>query len=124
MDDAQEVVKGEIWAITVREGNLLSVFHVLESTCEVIGREGNAPQLGIYPSGLRSDWSEYISSHTGVSMESRSLILERFRWTNHEEYDRGISRHWLRRISGERNVGLCKKAVAERYVMACVVANR
>jgi hypothetical protein len=124
VEDAQEVVKGEIWAITIRDGTSLSVFYALESTCEVIGCAHTAPQLEVYSFGLRSDWSEYISLHTGASMESRSLILEHLRWANHEEYDRGVSRHWLHRISGEGDAGLLKKVVAERYVMACVVANR
>ncbi|KAG1742363.1 uncharacterized protein EDB91DRAFT_1128833 [Suillus paluster] len=123
VEDAQEVVKGEIWAITIRDGNSLSEFYVLESTCEVIGRAFNAPQLEVYSSGLRADWSEYISSCTGASVEPRNLISEHLRWANYEEYDRGISRHWLRRIFGEGDVGLAKKVVAERYVMACVVAN-
>ncbi|KAG2151420.1 hypothetical protein DEU56DRAFT_880080 [Suillus clintonianus] len=123
VENAQEVVKGEIWAITIRDGNSLSEFYVLESTCEVIGRGLNAPQLEVYSSGLRADWSKYISSYPGPSAESRNLISEHLRWANYEEYDRGISRHWLRRISGEGDVGLSKKVVAERYVMACVVAN-
>ncbi|KAG0703794.1 hypothetical protein DFH29DRAFT_915118 [Suillus ampliporus] len=123
VEDAQEIVKGEIWAITIRTGNSLSEFYVLESTCEVIGRALNAPQFEVYSSGLRADWSEYITSYTGASVEPRSLISEHLRWANYEEYDRGISRHWLRRISGEGDVGLSKKVVAERYVMACVVAN-
>jgi hypothetical protein len=124
VEDAQEVVKGEIWAITIRDGNSLSEFYVLESTCEVIGRTLDAPQLEVYSSGLRADWSRYISSHTGVCAGPRNLITENIRWANYEEYDRGISRHWLRRISGEGDVGLSKKVVAERYVLACVVANR
>ncbi|KAG1852011.1 hypothetical protein C8R48DRAFT_612006 [Suillus tomentosus] len=123
VEDAQEVVKGEIWAITIRDGNSLSEFYVLESTCEVIGRALNAPQLEVYSSGLRADWSRYIASHTGISAGPHSLISENLRWANYEEYDRGISRHWLRRISSEANVGLSKKMVAERYVLACVVAN-
>jgi hypothetical protein len=125
VEDAQEVVKGEIWTITIRDGNSLSVVYILESTCEVIGRARDGPQLKVYSSGLRSDWSEYISSHAGASVEPpRSLILDHLRWANYEEYDRGVSRHWLHRTSGEGNVGLSKKAVATRYVMACVVANR
>ncbi|KAG1836361.1 hypothetical protein DFJ58DRAFT_865181, partial [Suillus subalutaceus] len=123
VEDAQEVVKGEIWAITIRDRNSLSEFYVLESTCEVIGRALNTPKLEVYSSGLRADWSRYLSSHTGVSAGPRNLISENLRWANYEEYDRGISRHWLRRISGEGNVGLSKKVVAERYVLACVVAN-
>ncbi|KAG1766207.1 hypothetical protein EDD22DRAFT_820186 [Suillus occidentalis] len=59
VEDAQEVVKGEIWAITIRDGNSLAEFYVLESTCEVIGRALNAPQLQVYSSGLRADWSRY-----------------------------------------------------------------
>lgn len=124
VEDAREVVKGEIWAITIRDGNSLSEFYVLESTCEVIGRALNAPQLEVYFSGLRADWSRYISSHTSVSTGPRNLISENLRWANYEEYDRGISRHWLCRISGEGDVGLSKKVVAERYVLACVVVNR
>ncbi|KAG2070344.1 hypothetical protein BDR04DRAFT_1018999 [Suillus decipiens] len=123
VEDAREVVKGEIWAITIRDGNSLSEFYVLESTCEVIGRALNAPQLEVYFSGLRADWSRYISSHTSVSAGPRNLISENLRWANYEEYDRGISRHWLCRISGEGDVGLSKKVVAERYVLACVLAN-
>ncbi|KAG1818454.1 uncharacterized protein BJ212DRAFT_1345612 [Suillus subaureus] len=106
VEDAQEVVKGEIWVITIRDGNSLSEFYVLESTCEVIGRALNAPHLEVYSSGLRADWSRYISCHTGVSAGPRSLISEN-----------------LRRISSEGDVGLSKKVVAERYVLACVVAN-
>ncbi|KAG2155813.1 uncharacterized protein EDB93DRAFT_1080161 [Suillus bovinus] len=123
VEDAQEVVKGEIWAITIRDENSLSEFYVLESTCEVIGRALNAPQSEVYSSGLRADWSRYISSRTGISAGPRNSISENLRWANYEEYDRGISRHWLRRISGEDDVGLSKKVVAERYVLACVVAN-
>lgn len=121
VEDAQEVVKGEIWAITIRDGNSLAEFYVLESTCEVIGRALNTPQLEVYSSELRADWSRYISSHTAGS---RDLISENLRWANYDEYNRGISRHWLRRISGEGDAGLSKKVVAERYVLACVVANR
>ncbi|KAG2359486.1 hypothetical protein BDR07DRAFT_1292220, partial [Suillus spraguei] len=123
VEDAREVVKGEIWAITIRDGNSLSEFYVLESTCEVIGRALNAHQLEVYSSGLRADWSRYILSHTSVSAGPRNLISEDLRWANYEEYDRGISRHWLRRISGEGDVGISKKVVAERYVLACVLTN-
>ncbi|KAG2101048.1 uncharacterized protein F5147DRAFT_639897 [Suillus discolor] len=123
VEDAQEVVRGEIWAITIRDGNSLYEFYVLESTCEVIGRALNAPQLEVYSSGLRADWSRYIASHTGISAGPHNLFLKNLRWANYEEYDRGISRHWLHRISFEPDVGLSKKAVAERYVLACVVAN-
>ena len=124
VEDAQEVVKGEIWAITIQDGNSLFEFYVLESTCEVIGQALNAPQLEVYSSGLRADWSEYVSSHPDASVEPRNLISEHLRWANYEEYDQGVSRHFLRRISGEGDLGLSKKVVAERYVMACVVANR
>jgi hypothetical protein len=124
VEDAQEVVKGDIWALTIRDGHSLAEFYVLESTCEVIGQALNAPQLEVYSSGLRADWSRYISSHTGVSAGPRNLISENLRWANYEEYDRGISRHWLLRISGEGDANLSKKVVAERYVLACVVANR
>ena len=41
-----------------------------------------------------------------------------------EEYDRGISKLWLKRMGNEGLVGGVKKAIAERYVLACVVGNR
>ncbi|TDL17842.1 hypothetical protein BD410DRAFT_534166 [Rickenella mellea] len=42
-----------------------------------------------------------------------------------EEYENGISKHWLRRVANETDaeVGKYKRAVAERYVVACVVGN-
>jgi hypothetical protein len=50
--------------------------------------------------------------------------MEHLKWTNHEEYERGISKLWLKRIQNEGELGAAKLDAAERYVLACVVSNR
>ncbi|EED81043.1 predicted protein [Postia placenta Mad-698-R] len=127
--DVQEVVKGEIWSVSVvsphfkPQGIISSVketFYVLESTCEVVGRQ-EAQEIPV-----RADWSEYVSRCL-QSASSATIVHEplsrRLKWANHEEYEKGISRLWLKRIASEGPIGTAKRTVAERYVMACVVAN-
>jgi hypothetical protein len=115
------------------------VFYVLEATCEVVG---HPPLLSPVPGGastsatklvppLRADWSAYIdtqSSSQSSEPESNKVLvpslMSQLKWTNHEEYSRGISRVWLKRTQDEGEIGAAKRDVAERYVLACVVANR
>jgi hypothetical protein len=131
--EVQELTKGEIWSVTCSSSSSSTeTFYILESTCEVIGHPP-IPSCGVhmhndYPSlPVRADWAEYISFRL-LPPSSHDLppplLWEYVKWTNHEEYDRGISRHWLRRTIIEGEVGLAKKTVAERYILACVVGNR
>ncbi|KAI0081570.1 hypothetical protein K474DRAFT_1768489 [Panus rudis PR-1116 ss-1] len=127
--DTQEIVPGEICRITVQDHNSSSLqrsFYVLEPTGEVVGHAPlpsrptcSSSSPAILP--LRADWSAYIQDR--VSGAERSSLLESLKWANYEEYDRGISRLWLRRIAGEGRLGAAKRTVAERYVLACLVAN-
>lgn len=135
--DVCEVVKDEIWCISVRpaQSGPLEVLYVLEATCEVVGRP--TPQLhspgeavsqqphddsGI---PLRADRSAYIADRLNpTSNPSPPSLLSNLKWTNHEEYDLGISKLWLKRVGTEGDVGAAKRRIAERYVLACVVANR
>ncbi|PCH39764.1 hypothetical protein WOLCODRAFT_67849 [Wolfiporia cocos MD-104 SS10] len=139
--DTQEVIQGEIWSVTTalpsnsaRHLQLRETFYVLEATCEVIGRQadgslpGNGKQhdqsnINTYPA--RADWSAYIAENMPSSTVTHSCarLNELVKWPNHEEYERGISRLWLNRVSGEGKLGEVKRAVAERYVFACLVAN-
>ncbi|KAI0926702.1 hypothetical protein AcV5_007423 [Taiwanofungus camphoratus] len=143
--DAQEIIKGEVWSITVASAPSTSDYlsltketlYVLEATCEVVGHPSTpisqaseaAPPISTnratdaYP--VRADWSVYITQHAiGPSMGSLpEPLLTRLKWANHEEYDGGISRHWLARIAKEGMPGIAKRVVAERYVLACVVGN-
>ncbi|CCL98412.1 uncharacterized protein FIBRA_00409 [Fibroporia radiculosa] len=137
--DVQPVIKGEIWSITVvsrsKTVSIMEIFYVLEATCEVVGRpslmspKGNSDtfassfsELSTLP--IRADWSSYIEDHMSPSNSgSSSSLLSLLKWANHEEYDRAISRLWLKRIVGEGALGEAKRVVAERYVFACVVAN-
>jgi hypothetical protein len=138
--DAQEVIENEVWTVTVRswpdvepKGIVISSFYVLAPTCEVIGRSDTTPkspsgvgQLSPSP-GLRVDWSAYIHSCCGVNVTASSngaSLLQHLKWADYEEYDRGISKLWLRRIAKDGETGVAKRLVAERYVLACVVANR
>lgn len=154
--DAQEVVKDEIWSVTISEPSWESTseleshtFYILEQTCEVIGRTGDikhsrillrppswntlsfiAPTTLIIPShsfSLRVDWSDYVQTRllpVGFHATPPPTLLTYLRWPNVEDYDKGVSRLWLRRIEKEGEVGAYKKVVAERYVMASVVGNR
>lgn len=130
--DAQEVVKDEIWSVTVRQSSTTEEsFYILESTSEVVGHptmpaqvdHANAKQV---QAPLRADWSEYVSSRIQPPAMDDSLpaLVEHISWTNHEEYERGISRLWIKRIAAEGELGVVKKVVAERYILACVVGNR
>ena len=122
--DVQEVVKGEIWCITVkkRNGSRRSVkFFVLEATCEVIGSPAGLDQC--LPS--REDWSKYIENHMLERGAEKTIgLVNHIRWTNHEEYDDGISKVWLKRVKEEGVIGQLKRTVARRYVLACTMANR
>ncbi len=115
--DAQEVIKGEIWCITMQHRTVKESFYVLEATCEVVGHPP-ASQLDSLP--IRADWSAYIEHRSSV----HPTMMEHICWTNHEEYDRGISRHWLKRMRREGKMGAALEVIAGRYVLACVVGNR
>ncbi|KIP04667.1 hypothetical protein PHLGIDRAFT_183223 [Phlebiopsis gigantea 11061_1 CR5-6] len=127
---AQEVIQDEIWIVTIRScgrsaATEVSTFYVLEQTCEVIGRP-NSAAAGPLVLELRSDWSNYIQGHlTGVTtgIVSCPSLLQNLKWAHYEEYDRGVSKLWLRRVEKEGDLGTIKRTVAERYTLACVVAN-
>ncbi|KAI0055313.1 hypothetical protein BV25DRAFT_1767857, partial [Artomyces pyxidatus] len=129
--DAQETVPGEVWTVSVRGAASGDVehFHVLEATCEPIGRlpPANPSDLelfgfdpNVHP--LRADWAAYISDH-GTASLPKSL-----RWAHQAEYERGISRHWRKRMDDMRkgegaDLAVALLDTAERYVLACVVGN-
>jgi hypothetical protein len=144
--DAQEVVKNEIWTVTVQTASSqpgvasqVEIFYVLEQTCEVVGH----PLPPAHPTGssvvsdrsaapsntkqIRPDWSAYIA-HRQLPASAQdsppSHLLAHLKWQNHEEYHRGISKLWLKRIVGEGELGSAKRIVADRYVLACVFGNR
>lgn len=129
--DTQELVAGDIWSITVSSSTSTEVYYVLEATCEVIGRPpphsstsaGSSAQ-GLPP--LRADWSAYINTQSSSSPVKAATfsLMSQLKWINHEEYDKGISRVWLKRIQDEGELGAAKRAVAGKYVLACIVANR
>jgi hypothetical protein len=118
--DCNEVVKDEIWTVTVCCQGMREEYYVLEPTCEVIGCQvsNSSQSYGLQP---RGDWSSYISQR--VSEDAGVSLFERLRWTNQEDYEKGISKHWLNRIRKEGQVGEAKARVARKYILACIVAN-
>lgn len=130
--DVHEVVPGEVWSVKLKNGLVVENFHVLEATCEPIGRPNPAEDvdgtLADQKIDLRTDWSNYITERilTSVSVNRATpkALLDHIAWPNHEEYDRGIGRHWLKQIRHESQLGAVKEVIAQRYVFACVVANR
>jgi hypothetical protein len=141
---AEEVVTDEIWMIGVKSFTGTRYFYVLESTCEVVGlvnasKQGKEKEAGNewdQQFAPRADWSAYIAFRMEAAaltrlrrpnvdpIPSTKRLNDFMRWPNHEEYLRGISKSWLRRIEGEGVLGAYKRDVAERYTMACVVGNR
>lgn len=119
--DAQQVVEGEIWCITMQHRAMRESFYVLEATCEVVGHPPGSQLDVSLP--IRADWSAYVERRSSVHEKSPPTVMEHVCWTNHEEYDRGISRHWLKRMRREGKVGAALEAIAGRYVLACVVGN-
>ncbi|KAI0669193.1 hypothetical protein C8Q78DRAFT_1042116 [Trametes maxima] len=127
--DAQEVVKDEIWSITVDDPpsatrpSRSETVYVLEATCEVVGRPSQQTGGGASVAlPVRADWSDYISRRTGPASDD-GCLFSRLKWPSHEEFDRGISRVWLKRVEGEGEIGVTKRVIAERYIFACVVGN-
>ncbi|KAJ7288459.1 hypothetical protein C8J57DRAFT_1166183 [Mycena rebaudengoi] len=123
----KQLVQDEVWIITVQHDSPASTesFYVLESTCEPLTAVADSTSTGL-PVHSRSDWSEYIAQRQLpplIDSAPRPSLMDHLSWTNHEEYERGISRVWLRRIAGEGEIGDFKRVVAERYILACVVGN-
>ena len=119
--DVKEIVEGEIWYVTIRNSRSghLQAFHVLEATCEILGFVEGAPSDG----DLRADWAAYVQRRK-ENPDNSSPLCEAMRWADHAEYERGISRHWLRRTAQMGPQGAALRTIAERYTLACVVGNR
>ncbi|VDC05574.1 unnamed protein product [Peniophora sp. CBMAI 1063] len=109
---AQEIVPGEIWQITT---STCESFYVLEATCEVIGHPPGCD--GAVPT-MRADWMD----HTAALGDGKPL-LQSMRWAHNEEYERGLSRHWISRTRHMSESGVALRAVGERYTLACVISN-
>ena len=137
--DAQHVVKGEIWRITVQSPRSsrdrttpprTKSFYVLQSTCEVIGQpaeliDPGSPSADSLP--VRPDWMQHIEhrlSSSSVRSPGSSLLSDHLKWAHTAEYQEGISIHWLKRMADKGEEGVTLRKVAERYVLACVVGNR
>lgn len=143
----QEVIKDEMWTVTVlRTGPVPSVTHeevyyVLESTCEVVGRPAeeklpvdfkkkdpsNSENKSPRALAMRVDWTSYVENRlmpSGFHDMAPPALLSHLRWTNAEEYEQGISKHWRSRIENEGKLGAYKVKIAQRYILACVINNR
>ena len=132
--DAQEILPGEIWEVTTSEAGSTKTCHVLEATCEVIGRvDPSLPKpaaaLGDAAASrdadsylpIRADWSAYVAMRETSGADS---LLQHVSWEHRGEYERGISRLWLKRMTAEGEEGRIKLEIARRYVYACVCSNR
>ncbi|KAH9060494.1 hypothetical protein EDB87DRAFT_1683726 [Lactarius vividus] len=115
--DVEETVKGEIWYVTTRNSRSghLQAFHVLEATCEVLGFVEGARSDDF----LRADWAAYVQRRK-ENPDNGLPFHEAMRWADHAEYERGISRHWLRRTAQMGAQGSALRTIAERYTLACV----
>ncbi|KAI6123432.1 hypothetical protein EDD16DRAFT_650440 [Pisolithus croceorrhizus] len=125
--DAKEVLKGEVWQIRTQKGNFTENFYVLEATCEVIGHPPTPGSSNLTEGhSLRVDWYTYIDHRSSCSPSvgaTKSCLLDHVHWSDREEYNWGISKVWLHRTLREGDMGKDKRCVAERYILASVVAN-
>ncbi|KAJ7857676.1 hypothetical protein B0H14DRAFT_2352127, partial [Mycena olivaceomarginata] len=115
--DAQEMVKDEVWMITVRHAATFTseLFYVLEPTCEPLAGMPISTSVTAVSTGtpVRVDWSAYIAHRASAPQApAPKRLLDYLSWTNHEEYEFGISRLWLKRVEGEGATGKMKRTVA------------
>jgi len=136
---AREIIADEIWEVTTSmataQGSTPAnkeMFYVLEPTCEVIGRPSTKPAClqetlpnTQYTLPIRVDWSEYVTNRIiSLAEAPGKRLLDHLQWANYEEYQNGISRHWMTQAQGEGEAGQLKRRVAEKYVLASAVENR
>ncbi|KIK95319.1 hypothetical protein PAXRUDRAFT_33048 [Paxillus rubicundulus Ve08.2h10] len=127
--NVREVVTDEIWQVDVQCSGTTHAFYVLEATCEVIGHPPLSEQSQMVAGQpLRADWTAYIFDRLSRSSLPAApgpcSLLRCVKWSNLEEYHRGISKAWFHRVSDQDDAeGITKKGVAEKYILASVVAN-
>lgn len=126
--DVQEVPGNQVWRVYTQRKGISEAFYVVGATCEVIGHVLPRRSTKVENEcSLRPDWSAYLTGVLSVPSSAtllRTSLLDRIHWSNCEDYERGISKLWLRRISREGDLGDAKRCIAERYILASVVANR
>lgn len=112
----ERLARDEIWKVSIftPDQRTYSLF-VLSATGEAVGcqDQGYGSRL------IRSDWMHHLGSDGGSAK-----LLDTLRCANEEEFVKGISKSWIRKVEKEGVVGDRKRRVAERYVIASVVANR
>lgn len=125
--DTQPMSSGDVWRVTVRaRGTTDEVFYVLGATGEVVGHAlSSSPvthecQDAGAGATMRADWAAFVEQ----TETEGAAVLERLQWADRGEYERGVSTLWLTRTEREGEEGKAKRTVAERYVLASVVANR
>ena len=108
----EQVMKVKI----LKEGGSLDNIIVLAATGEPLGRAEPAGPETANSSHLRADWSSFLQR------SDQSDVWDHLHCANSEEYVRGISKAWLQRTQGSDSS--VERQVAERYILASVVANR
>ncbi|KAJ3815312.1 hypothetical protein F5876DRAFT_30832 [Lentinula aff. lateritia] len=132
--DAREIIKGEVWCIDVMQTSkalsaVVESFYVVESTCEVVGFAPSPSKAeGPLPIKLRADWSSYIDQRQldptrSLSSIPATSLMDQLSCMNYEEFTKGISKLWLKKVQIQQEVGVAKRVVAERYILASVVEN-
>ncbi|KAF8335438.1 uncharacterized protein EI90DRAFT_3287941 [Cantharellus anzutake] len=115
-----ETSNPDVWKIYVEHSTTghttQEVFYIFAETGEAIG----------HPPDDR--FASRPQPEAAASMGRRSL-MDMIRWTNVEDYEHGISRHWLRRMAkrelpGTNTLNEALLKVARRYILANVAGNR
>ncbi|KAG9026935.1 hypothetical protein FS842_004980, partial [Serendipita sp. 407] len=106
----------------LKEDGSKRVYFALEATGEAIGRQTSSSSStdDAVDTQVRADWSRFLQGHVDGEMQN---LWNTLHCANVEDYEKGVSKVWLRRVPNEGFLGEWKQRVATRYVLACLVAN-
>jgi len=138
--------KSDVWTVVWKtQTGELEEYFVAEETCEVVGvrslpfdSENCSQDLDPWRD-LRPDWAAYLRLQAFSDQHDQRKIglMDHLKWTNGEDYERGISRLWLKAMRGKIKAATenknpdsdacepeLKVRLAQKYVLACVAGNR
>lgn len=125
--DARPIIDGEVWLIRTKSlMGSIQTFYVLEDTCEVIGHTPDSTPELKKELPLRADWTAYIEMRLTTSeCGSGRWLIDLLQCENSEDFDRGVSKAWLKHLKTHEDDGdaRLKYAIAQKYVLSSVVSN-
>ncbi|KAG8838535.1 hypothetical protein FRB91_007579, partial [Serendipita sp. 411] len=97
----------------LKEDGSKRVYFALEATGEAIGRQTSSSSStdDAVDTQVRADWSRFLQGHVDGEMQN---LWNTLHCANVEDYEKGVSKVWLRRVPNEGFLGEWKQRVATR----------